>query len=41
MWEEWIAEKEAKGYPAKKVVSDLYDVLKGFGVQNPFHGYKP
>ena len=41
IWEEWIAEKTAKGYPAKKIVADLYASLKDLGVKNPFHGYKP
>jgi len=41
MWQEWIAEKEAKGQPGKKIVSELYQVLKGMGVKNPFHGYTP
>lgn len=41
MWEEWIAEKEAKGLPGKKIVVDLYSILKGMGVKNPFHGYTP
>jgi TRAP-type C4-dicarboxylate transport system substrate-binding protein len=41
MWQEWIAEKEAKGLPGKKIVADLYNILKGMGVEKPFHGYKP
>jgi len=41
LWEKWIAEKEAKGLPGKKIVKDFYNILKGMGVENPFHGYKP
>ncbi|MBW2067015.1 MAG: TRAP transporter substrate-binding protein [Deltaproteobacteria bacterium] len=41
MWEEWIAKKAAKGYPAKKILADLYGVLRNLGVRKPFHGYKP
>jgi len=41
MWEEWISEKEAKGFPAKKIVADLYTILRDMGVSNPFHGYTP
>ena len=40
LWNEWITEVEAKGVPGKKIVSDYYDIYKGLGVRNPFHGYK-
>lgn len=39
LWNEWIAEVEAKGVPGKKIVSDYYDIYKGLGVKKPFHGY--
>jgi TRAP-type C4-dicarboxylate transport system substrate-binding protein len=41
MWTNWIAEKEAKGLPGKKVVADYYNILRGMGVKKPFHGYTP
>ena len=41
MWEEWMAEKEAKGLPGRKIVADLYDIFRGMGVEDPFHGYTP
>jgi len=41
IWKEWIAEKEAKGLPGKKIVTDFYNILKGMGVKKPFHGYTP
>jgi TRAP-type C4-dicarboxylate transport system substrate-binding protein len=41
LWEQWISEKEAKGMPGKKIVTDLYETFKGMGVRNPFHGYRP
>lgn len=41
IWDKFIAEREAKGLPAKKFVDELYSVLKGLGEEQPFTGYKP
>lgn len=41
IWENWIAEKEAKGLPGKKIVADYYNILKSMGSKKPFHGYTP
>jgi len=41
LWEEWIADKEAKGLPATQAVDDFYNLLKGLGVERPAIGYKP
>jgi TRAP-type C4-dicarboxylate transport system substrate-binding protein len=41
IWQKWIADGEAKGLPRKKMVDDLYNILKGLGVEKPFHGYAP
>ncbi|MFH1488375.1 MAG: TRAP transporter substrate-binding protein [Pseudomonadota bacterium] len=41
LWEKWISEQEAKGRPGKKIVAEYYNILKGMGSKNPFHGYKP
>ncbi|MBW1799299.1 MAG: TRAP transporter substrate-binding protein [Deltaproteobacteria bacterium] len=41
LWKEWIAEKEAKGLPGKQIVADYYNILRGMGMQKPFHGYTP
>ncbi|OGO42761.1 MAG: hypothetical protein A2137_00590 [Chloroflexi bacterium RBG_16_58_8] len=34
--EQWIADRTAKGLPAKQAVTDLYNILVGLGVSNPF-----
>ncbi|MEW6665416.1 MAG: TRAP transporter substrate-binding protein [Thermodesulfobacteriota bacterium] len=39
VWNEWIAEREKKGLPAKKAVEDFYAILKDLGVENPGVGY--
>jgi TRAP-type C4-dicarboxylate transport system substrate-binding protein len=36
LWDKWIADNEAKGLPAKKAVDDLYSILTGLGVEDPF-----
>ena len=36
LFDKWVAEKEAKGLPAKKALSDLYQILRDLGVKNPF-----
>jgi TRAP-type C4-dicarboxylate transport system substrate-binding protein len=41
LWEKWIADMEAKGLPGRKIVDDYYNILKGMGVEKPFHGYAP
>ena len=41
LWDEWIAEQEAKGRPGKKIVADYYKILKGMGSKQPYHGYVP
>jgi TRAP-type C4-dicarboxylate transport system substrate-binding protein len=41
IWQKWIADGEAKGLPRKKMVDDFYNILKGLGVEKPFHGYAP
>ena len=41
IWGGWIAEREARGLPAKKAVNDLYRILKELGVENPLVGYTP
>lgn len=41
IFEEWIAEKEAKGLPGRQIVNDYYNALKELGVENPACGYKP
>ena len=41
LWKKWIEEKEVKGLPGKKIVDDYYHILRGMGIQKPFHGYTP
>jgi TRAP-type C4-dicarboxylate transport system substrate-binding protein len=41
IWQKWIAEGEAKGLPRKKMVGDLFNILKGLGVAKPLYGYTP
>jgi TRAP-type C4-dicarboxylate transport system substrate-binding protein len=41
VWEGWIHEMTEKGYNGKKAVDDMYNILKGLGVENPAVGYKP
>ena len=41
LWQKWIAEGEKRGLPRKKMLEDLYDILKGMGVKVPFIGYTP
>jgi TRAP-type C4-dicarboxylate transport system substrate-binding protein len=40
-WTDWIAEGKTKGLPREKMFKDLYDIMKGMGVDVPFRGYKP
>ncbi len=41
IFDKWIADKKAQGYPADKVVKEYYDQLKALGVENPTLGYIP
>jgi len=41
IWENWIAEGEAKGLPRKQMVDDLYYIFRDMRVEKPFHGYAP
>jgi TRAP-type C4-dicarboxylate transport system substrate-binding protein len=41
MWTKWISDREAKGYPAKKGVEELYKLLTNAGIENPIVGYTP
>jgi len=41
IWENWIADMEAKKLPGKKAVYDLYKSLTELGVEKPFVGYTP
>ena len=40
-WDEWIAEKEAKGLPGKEVIDEFYYGLQDLGFENPALGYTP
>jgi hypothetical protein len=41
LWVEWIAEQEARGIPAKKVVDAFYYGLQAEGFEHPALGYTP
>jgi TRAP-type transport system periplasmic protein len=41
IWTKWIADRESKGYPAKKGVEELYKILRAAGTENPIVGYTP
>jgi hypothetical protein len=41
IFDEWIAEKEAMGLPAREIVTDYYNALKAVGVENPARGFTP
>ena len=40
-WEEWIAEKEAQGMPARETVDAFWHILRDLGVEKPAIGYTP
>ena len=40
-WENWIAEKEAQGVPAREAIDEFYNGLKALGADKPFIGYTP
>ena len=37
----WVDDMDAKGLPGKKIVADYYNILKGMGSKQPYHGYVP
>jgi TRAP-type C4-dicarboxylate transport system substrate-binding protein len=41
IWENWIADKEAQGLPAREVVDAFYNGLKALGIEEPTVGYTP
>jgi TRAP-type C4-dicarboxylate transport system substrate-binding protein len=41
LWDKWIADREAKGLPAKKAVETMYNSLKELGVDPVCAGYTP
>lgn len=41
IWEKWIAEREAKGLPARQALDDFYAEMKKLGIERPAYGYTP
>jgi TRAP-type transport system periplasmic protein len=41
VWNNWIADGQAKGLPRKAMTDDLYNILKNMGIDTPFYGYTP
>lgn len=41
VWDVWITRTEGKGLPAKKAAAELWNIMKGLGVERPFIGYTP
>ncbi len=41
LWNKWIADREAKGLPAKKALDEFYNLQVSMGVKIPAVGYKP
>ena len=41
IWQKWIADREAKGLPARKVLNDLYKMMSEVGQKNPIAEYSP
>jgi TRAP-type C4-dicarboxylate transport system substrate-binding protein len=41
IWNSWIAEREAKGLPAKQALDLFYKAQTDMGIANPAVGYKP
>ncbi len=41
VWDKWIADREAKGLPAKRALADLYKIMTDEGQVNPIVGYAP
>lgn len=40
VWEKWVAEREAKGLPAKKAIEEAYAIMKDLGVDVPALGFR-
>jgi len=41
VFNKWIADKKAQGFPADAIVADYYNALKALGVEKPCLGYTP
>jgi TRAP-type C4-dicarboxylate transport system substrate-binding protein len=41
LWEKTIADLEKAGVPAEDIATELYDIMVGIGIENPFAGYVP
>jgi TRAP-type transport system periplasmic protein len=41
VWDKWIADREAKGLPARKALADLYKIMTDAGQSNPIAGFTP
>lgn len=41
IFNKWITEQEAEGWPAGEVVAEYYNSLKALGVEKPARGYPP
>jgi len=41
IWNKWISENEAKGFPARKAADDLYKIMADLGIKDPIVGYSP
>ena len=39
IWKKWIAQREAKGLPAKEMLKKLEEVMNGLGIDKPIIGY--
>jgi len=41
IWDKWMADREAKGLPARQMIDDYYQIATGLGVDHPVVGYTP
>ena len=41
VWNKWVADREAKGLPARKALDLFYTLQEGMGIKAPAIGYKP
>jgi len=41
IWDKWVADREAKGLPAREVADELYKLLTDLGQEEPLVGYTP
>jgi len=41
VWDKWITNRETKGLPARKALSDLFQIMTNAGQSNPIAGYNP